>query len=147
MTFPSLWMLWRHEFDEPHNESLLMTALSQAMTERDGRPISLAENVICEGVLSGHPAFRKIMQEILANQGFVPDRVINLAIDPPWETIQKNLIKRGRKRDKDVEFTRHRSQDYKVRIREQSELIKLPTSTECLEEARLFLKFLRNPAD
>ena len=79
------------------------------------------------------------MLEILAQEGFVPDRVTQLAIDPPWEQLQKNFITRGRKKDQDPEFTMERSQDYKRRIQEQSELPKFSTSEECLQEAKSFL--------
>jgi hypothetical protein len=141
-SFPNRWMsLWRHEFDDCYNKyPRLFDAFSRSMEDIGCRKFQSVQNVICEGTLPGHPCFRKIMLKILAQHGFVPDRVALLAIDPPWEQLQQNFIARGREKDQNVEFTMERSQDYKQRIRGQKELFKFQTSEECLKAARVFLE-------
>ena len=139
-SFPNKWLRWKDEFDDVENYSRLYDAFYQSMIEREGGPLNSVKNLICEGVLSGHPQFRKLLAEILTELGFTPTIIHQVAIDPDWGQLLKNFEKRGRRTDQDESFTKPRSVDYKRRLKEQDELAVFSTSEDCLNAARKFFQ-------
>lgn len=135
----SKWQLWKREFDEPENHSALESAYLRSMHERRGAPIERATNVIVEGALCGHPAFRTIMCRLLPALGFTADATLVVALSPPWERIERNLESRGRPRDRPLEFVQARSEDYRQRLASQTEVQQYTSADDCYHAAAEFL--------
>ncbi len=133
------WQLWKLEFDRTDNYRELETALYKSMEERKGPAIDLQSNLICEGVLSGHPRFRQIMQTILPRLGFTPGNILTLSTCVSREQLQQNLQKRNRPEDRDNEFVKTRSEDYQQRLKGQPDIPFISTTDTCLQAAVDFL--------
>lgn len=129
------WQLWKLEFDQANNSAALGHAYSRAINELYGSALPKAESVIIEGVLSGHPAFRQAVTEILAAHGIHVEEQLALALCPPWAQVQANLKQRGRVKDQDFAFVLERSRDYNRRLDEQADLVRCSTTVECYAAA------------
>ncbi len=136
------WQLWKLEFDRADNRVELEEAIRKSMNERKGPPVNRARNLICEGVLSGHPMFRQIMQSLLPQFGFTPNKVCTVAICLSRDHLGRNLKMRGRSEDQDTEFVMARSRDYQERLKIQKDVKCVVTAEACLETAA---EFLRSP--
>jgi hypothetical protein len=136
------WQLWKLEFDQASNSAALGHAYSRAVDELYGIDLKETKRLIIEGVLAGHPEFRRTVMGILAALDFNVGQELTLALCPSWEQIQLNLKKRGRVKDQDLSFVEERRMDYKRRLDEQPDLVRCKSTEECCEVAMRY--FIHN---
>ena len=133
------WQLWKLEFDENNNQQQLKAAFHKTMEELGEIPINKVHNLIIEGVLSAHPAFRNIMFFTLLELGFRAESVLTLALCLPWELVHQNLKVRGRPEDQEESFVRERSRDYNRRLMRQTDIKLCKSGFDCYRAAVDFL--------